>query len=225
MLMNFLQLCQRAHQESGIGGSGPTAVTGQVGRNADLVRWVLAAHEEIQGKQDNWRFDWQQGSFALTAGQAEYDPETDWGVSGGVRNFTKDGHYVYVNSQGQEMRTKLGYLPWQMARDLKTPSVSGIPTIFSLMPNGKVRFWPVPNAPTTVDSEYFLEPLTLSAPTDEPRFKAKYHMVIVWRAVMFYCEKVKDWSRFDTAESNYEDLYDKMLDTEMPEVVQGGPLA
>jgi len=54
--MTFLQLCQRARQEAGITGAGPTSVLNQTGQLGKLVGWVDQAWPAIQLMRPDWLF-------------------------------------------------------------------------------------------------------------------------------------------------------------------------
>jgi hypothetical protein len=226
--MNFLALVQRAYREYGLAGSGPAAVTNQSGRNSDVVEWVKSAHEEIQSERNDWTFDWAQGTFALTAGQDTYDPSADFGISGGVRGFSRDplASYAYPTAQGVNARVFLGFRPWEEFRGLTVPPASGnVPTVFTMRPDGDVQYYPKPSAAATVVHEYTLVQQVLADPTDIPRMPGWSHMAIVWKAVMIGCGKTGNFSRFDTAEEEYEKIRFNLLRLCTPQVRHAGPLA
>ena len=63
--------------------------------------------------------------------------------------------------------------------------------------------FPVPDrANLKVVHEYHLYPQALAADADEPRIPENYQDVIVWRAVMLFCDRVKDAQRYDTAKAS-----------------------
>lgn len=225
MQLNFLAIVQRAYRESGLTGAGPVSVLNQTGRNQDMVNWVLQAHEDIQTSRPDWTFDWAQGSFSLTSGDDTYDPADDFGVTGGVREFLRTGAYSYPTAQGVNARLFLEYVEWERFRQLIIPVVPGQPVAYCLRPDGDVQFYPRPNVATTAVMEYYRQPQALADNTDIPRMPSWTHMAIVWKAVMISCGKTKDWSRFDTAEENFEAIYQRMLRECSPQLVTGGPLA
>lgn len=226
--MDFLALAQRAYRESGFVGSGPVAVTGQVGRNADVVQWVLDAHEEIQGLRRDWSFDWSRETDTLSAGKDDYDPVSDFGITGGVREFVRSpcASYVYPTASGVQARNFLRFHEWEAFRGMNVPVVQGTtPVIFSRQPDGKVIYYPRPSAGCTVVHEVYLNKQLLVDPTDTPRIPADFHMAIVWKAVMLGAGKTNNYSRWDTAEEHHTQLLDRMLRECTPIVRHAGPLA
>lgn len=225
MQLNFLALAQRAYRESGLTGAGPTSVLNQTGRNQDMVNWVLQAHEEIQTSRPDWKFDWAQGTFNLTIDDDQYNPTTDFGVVGGVREFLRTGAYSYPTANGVNGRLFLEYVEWERFRQLIIPVVPGQPVAFCVRPDGDVQYYPRPNVAITAVHEYYRNPQTLATDIDIPRQPEWSHMAIVWKTVMISCGKTKDWSRFDTAEENYEAIYQRMLREQTPQLITAGALA
>ena len=55
-MSTYLQLCVKLRQEVLAAGTGPSAVTGQVGEYKRIVDWIAQADEEVQQEQDHWNF-------------------------------------------------------------------------------------------------------------------------------------------------------------------------
>jgi hypothetical protein len=221
----FLQLVAMAYQESGLTGTPPVSVENQIGRKADMVRWVQQAHEEIQGAAPDWTFDWAQGSFQLTTAADIYDPVADFGIVGGIRALPRKGGYSYPSIQTPNSRQNLGYAEWEIFREMTPPVANGQPTLFTLRPDGRVQYWPYPDRDITATHEYQLNPQVLALDADVPRFPARFVEAIAWKAVIIGCGKTKDWSRRDSAEENYYRKFELMQMECRPQVVTGGPLA
>ena len=72
--MNFLELCQDFVKEVGIGGgqaSTPTAVTGQSGELANVVRWIRDSHTYVCNIWVDWKFLWFEHEVTLAAASRE----------------------------------------------------------------------------------------------------------------------------------------------------------
>ena len=66
--MNFLDLCQRLVQETGIADGGPATVTGQTGDMARVVDWINDSWLKIQSMRADWNWAWGTGTATLNAG-------------------------------------------------------------------------------------------------------------------------------------------------------------
>lgn len=226
--LNFLALVQRVYRESGLAGAGPTTVAAQTGRYGDVVHWVLDAYEEIQGMRTDWNWDWAQGTFTLVANTDTYDPIVDFLVAAGIRDFSRalTASYCYPTSVGVNSRLFMRFLEWEQFRGLVVPVAPGTqPTSFTLRPDGDVQYYPVPSVAVTVVHEYWRNPQTLAADEDVLRIPAKFHMAVVWAAVMKGCGKTQNFARWDTAEEEFNKLLRAMERECLPRMMLGAPLA
>lgn len=225
--MTFLEIVQEAYAESGLQNTGPSAVTGQTGRNADFVRWVLRAHAKVQALRSHWNWDWRSGAFDLTNGNDSYNVATDFLVTEGIREFvaTMGASYVYPEALGVNSRQFLKWVPWPIFRTMPIPVTPGYPTCFSVAPDGTVRYFPRPNQALKAVHEYYLEPEVMENGDDIPRMPEKLHMAIVWQAVMFYSDFNKDWTRFESAREQLDAVLEIAYSENLMEFTVGGPLA
>jgi hypothetical protein len=224
--LTYLGIVQRAYQEAGLQNTGPTTVVGQVGRNADFVRWAATALEQIEAKRTHWDWNWRQGTFDLTAAVDTYDPVTDFGVTAGVREFVAgfEGSYVYLEASGVNSRQFLSFVHWPEFRGLPIPVVPGWPTVFTRDPAGDIRYFPRPNVALKAVHEYYLNPQVLQFDADVPRLPERFHMGIVWKTVMLYADFVKDFARFKSAEENFNAVFGDALTEQTTPVRIAGPL-
>lgn len=193
--MNFLQLCQRVRQECGIAGTGPAAVTGQTGDYKRVVDWVNAAYKDIQNKWTDWKFLWAESTITLVNGTRDYTLAADCG--------TLNEKSLYISTD------RLTYIPFKEYSEARDAwdSQSGTPTEFTILPNGKIRFFPTPNASGTVSYEYWKAAVEMSATTDSPLIPEEFHDTIWWRAKWY-------WAVYDEAELEAQGaamLYDQAL--------------
>lgn len=221
--MNFLEIAKRVRQECGLSGDGPANVAGQSGMYAKVVAWTRSAHEELQNLHLNWDFDWATHTQALTAGVESYAPASDWGLS--LKRFDGNGLYVYRNVDGPAAKVWVPVIDWQTLRHARQPNVTGLPIYAAQAPDGKLYFFPIPDADLTAVMEYYKEPQVLEVNGDTPRIPARYHMAIVWRAVMFWCAHDENPALWQSANQNYRELVNKMTITELPEFISPEPLA
>lgn len=224
MKQTLLQLVQMAYRETGYAGALATAQN-QTGRAADVVAAVLKAHEEVQLLRPDWRWDWAQGTFDLIAGKDSYNPATDWGLAGGIRSFEREGAYLYRPAQGAAGRLWLGFLDWPTMRQMVVPTVAGFANVFSVAPDGTVRYFPQPEQAYKAVHEYWRHPETLAADDASPRMPADLHLMVGWKAVMLLANATRDWARQDSAEEEYQKFLTRALNEQTESVATGGPLA
>lgn len=211
--MNFLDICKRVRQETGVAGNGPANVSGQTGMYASIVGWVLSAHEEIQLRQTNWKFDWATVTTPLVQGTEFYAPTDVWSLP--VRNWDWDSMYTYPTADGAMNRTWLTRLDYNAYRQTRLPSVQGRPIYVTWKPNKDLGLYPIPKDGLTLVADYYMTPEVLTSNTDVPRIPDEYHMAIVWRAVMHFCGSEENPSLFAVAERNYNSIMAKMEATEV----------
>ena len=221
--MNFLEIAKRVRQECGISGDGPANVAGQTGIYAKIVAWVQSAHEEIQRKSQQWGFDWTEHTQVLTAGVESYDPANDWGLS--VKYFDRDGLYVYRNTDGPGAKVWVPLIDWATFRQSRQPNVTGLPQYVCRAPNDRLYFFPIPDDGLTAVMEFYRTPQELVSNVDKPRMPARFHMAIVWRAVMFWAAHDEAAAQYQAAEKNYRLLLNELGISELPDFAEPEPLA
>lgn len=225
--MNYLQLCQRLRQDCRISGSGPTTVVSQTGEYGKVVDWIDTAYEDIQNLHANWRFLQQDFDFTLTIGTREYSP-ADAGITDLSRWKTEEYGDVrcYLTAADEQ---RLFYLPWGEFRDLyligNSRTTSGRPSHFSIKPDNKICFDVLPDAAYTVLGEYFQTPDTMTADADEPLFPSNYHMVLVYRAMMFYGADYAADEKYTHGNNEYRKILRKLEHNQLHHFTWGEPLA
>jgi hypothetical protein len=220
--MNFLEIAKRVRQECGISGDGPAAVQSQVGISAKLVAWVQTAYEEIQSLQP-WRYNWAEHTQALTAGVAVYAPVNDWGLD--YRELAQEPVYVYRTQDGPRSKHWLCLVSYQEMRDMAQPGVQGVPVYCAKRPDESIQFHPEPQDGLTAVIEYIKNPDTLVDNVDIPVMPARYHMAIVWRAVMYWCAHDENTALYGAANQQYQIILRKMWLSELPTIQMAGALA
>jgi hypothetical protein len=220
--MNFLEIAKRVRQECGISGDGPAAVQSQVGISAKLVAWVQTAYEEIQSLQP-WRYNWAEHTQALTAGVAVYAPVNDWGLD--FRELATDPIYVYRTQDGPRSKHWLCLVSWAEMRDMAQVGIQGVPVYCAMRPDTTIQFHPEPQDGLTAVIEYIKNPDTLVDNLDIPVMPARYHMAIVWRAVMYWCAHDENTALYGAANQQYQIILRKMWLSELPTIQMAGALA
>lgn len=196
-MTSFLTLCSRLATRSGAIGAPPSAVTGQTGRQAKCVDWIVQAWELVQGYHADWGFLHGEWSGSLIDGSASYSADS-FNITrfGKWKGDSDNGRYVRkpttlydptIGVSDEGALTEISYEAWRERYDRGTQTPNK-PAHYCIAPDQTIRFGPVPNATYSVRGEYVKSPQTLAANADEPDMPAAYHDIIVDRAIMLMAE-------------------------------------
>jgi len=225
--MDFLQLCQRLRQESGVPGTGPNGTTGQTGFNLKLVDWITTAYQDVQSLYSTWKFLQSDFSFTLTSAKRNYTP-TEAGLTDHAHWKTNAwGDFrTYLDVSDEQY---LEYASWDDYRFVylfgATRSASGRPTIFTTKPNKSLDFYPIPDDAYNVNGEYFKAPDIFTTNSSEPIFPSQFHLIIIWRALMFYGAYDAADERYVHGQNEYKKVLQKLKADQLPAMSYGAPLA
>ena len=170
--MNFLGLCQRLVQETGIADDGPATVTGQTGDMGRIVNWINDAWLKIQSSRADWNWMWSTGTSTLSA-------------SSYTVTLPSTVETIKRVSLGQ------GFLQSDDYNDFATAYrviQSGGPSVWSVRPDGVLVFNAKPTTDQTVTYESYSVPSAMVATTDAPGLPERYHMLIVYEALRCYAQ-------------------------------------
>lgn len=170
--MNFLDLCQRLVQESGISDDGPATVTGQTGDFGRMVNWINDAWLKIQSTRGDWNWAWSTGSSTLTANTNTVTlpatVETIKRVSLGEGYLQSEDYNDFANA-------------YRLIQ-------GGDPSVWTVKPDGTLCFNAKPTENKTVTYESYAVPSKLVNGTDVPAMPERYHMMIVYEALRCYAQ-------------------------------------
>lgn len=203
--MTFLELCRQMRQESGIAGTGPLTTEGQTGEMRRVVDWTRQAWVEIQSEQD-WKFDWAQGSVTLNATETVYDLPADF----------DDWITDTLKADGDKVK-QIAWRDFHKAADDYFAAVA-------ISPDNKLHL----NAPTSkaaLTFEYFRTPQELTADSDVPRMPERYHMAIIYRAMFQYAMYENAQEVAQQAQMNDQKMMQRIASSELPDVMLGESLA
>ena len=222
--MNFLALAQMVSQEAGVAGSGPTTTIAQAGELGRIVSYVAQAYQEIQDRNVEWGFLRNNFSFTLTIGQAYYPLSTVINCA----EWKRDSFRIYLASAGLSDERWIRFVPWEDFRDSRLRGSAqlqkGRPIEFSINPQKNVVTYPIPDQAYTMDGEYFAYPNVMALDTDVPIFD-RFHMAIVYNALMRYAAYIADPATYARAQHDYRIQISKLERTWQPEMTLGDPLA
>ena len=226
--MNFLDLVKRLHQECGVSGSQPSTTVGQIGEMKRLVDWTATAWTEIQEKRPNW--NWMQAAFSFdtTAGDYEYTP-ADVGIDTTFANWKIDSLRSYLKASGVGSEIFMTPLTYDQFRNYylfstRRTSLSQ-PLELAVAPNKNLLVGPTPADVYTIVGEYYKLPVVLSADADIPDLPARFHMAIVYRAMMDYGMYEAAPEVINRAETKFREMMIKIEDDQLPDIMVGSPLA
>lgn len=215
-------------QESGgISGVGPATVLSQVGEYKSVVDWIESAYEDIQNLHPDWYFLRTDLSFQTIAATSNYvktaigaDEHGEW---------IGDSFRCYLTSAGVGGEQFMEWARWEDFRDVylmgANRAITGVPHVISQKPDTSLIVWPTPDAAYTINGEYFKRAQTMAGNTDIPIIPVKYHMIIVWRALMFYAGQNNAPEIYAVAQKEYKRILNLLQASQLPEVTLGGPLA
>jgi len=227
MAYTRLQLAQQLRQEARINGTGPTTTLSQTGEYKKCVDWNDYAYNDIQNEYETWKFLRKEFTASLTSGTSEYTP-----TAAGVTNHKKwitDDTRCYLTADGVATEQEIFYVPWdEFKRSYlfgSARSQTGRPVQYSIKPDNSIVFWPIPDDTYTVIGEYCRTNYVMTANSDVPAFPADFHLVVMWRALVFYGNDYVDESKLYQATDEYKKLMSKLRFDQLPRIGWGCPLA
>jgi hypothetical protein len=226
-MSTFLQLCQRLRQEAGISGTGPTTVLAQTGEYKKIVDWILSAYEDIQNLHPEWDFLRSDLSFQTISGTNNY---TKAAIS-----LAEYGEWIpssfrsYLTSAGATGEQYMTWVNWVDFRDTyefgSNRTTTGNPRYIAQKPDTSLIMYPTPDGIYTITGEYYKRAQTMTANADEPIIPSKYHMIIMWRALMFYAGQYNAPELYSVGQTEYKRLLHRLENSKLQPIELGDPLA
>lgn len=223
--MNKLQLCQRLQKEAGVGGAAISTTVDQTSILGRLVTWIEGAYEDIQSRSPYWEFLRNDFSFNTIIGTANY-VKTAIGLEE-LGSWKDDSFRVYLDTVNDEHW--LNCIGWDSLRDYRligaSTSTTGKPIEFAVKPDKSIQVWPVPDDEYTISGEYYKRAQTMAENTGEPLFPSRFHMVIVWRALMMFAADQEATVLYAHAQKEYKRTLFALENDQLPGVGTWEPLA
>ena len=224
--MSFLDLVKRLRQESGTSGAAPATTINQSGDVRNLVDWVSTAWMDIQNERADWSFMRQAVAFNTTANKGSYSA-ADAGIAS-FGNFKLDSFRQYRVAAGYASEIGLSYIPWGAFRDAYLFGVARdrrqMPIHFTVDPAKNFVIGPAPDDIFNINGEAFAMPTELRLDADRPTMPAQFHMMIVWRALVYYGYKEAAPEALTFGRGEYERLKSMLMIDQLPNVMLGGAL-
>jgi hypothetical protein len=222
--MTFLQLCQRLHSEAGISGKSHTTTIAQTGMLLRLVNWVLTAYEDIQNLHPDWQFLREAFSFNTVGGTQNYTLAILTLTE--LNNWITDDVRVYSAVSDETWLTYLPFNDFKYSYQIGPYRTSeGRPTIFTIEPDKSISLWQVPDGIYNINGNFYKRAQTMTLDANEPLIPSEYHMVIVWRALMYYGAKEGAAEVYEHGRNEYRNILRRLRFNQLPKMSWGPPLA
>ncbi|MHC4704025.1 MAG: phage adaptor protein [Planctomycetota bacterium] len=201
-MSTYLELVAELHEEVGAAGIAPTAVTGQQGEAQRLVNWIKRADEFVQLKWVNWKF--LRNEF--TAGNTTTASVNTLAAPTGLKYW--DEKTFKITYPGETEKYPLPVVEYDKIKsDILDETTESVPDRVILMPDGSLKFEPVPDGVYTIHADYYVRPTLLAASADVSAIPEGFHRVILGRAMILY-------ANFETApeiKDQGEEIYTEQL--------------
>lgn len=203
--MNLLQMAQRLHSELLRSTQMPMSIVGASELNARSFNRLAYAWTELQNER-RWLWMRSTTDVALTIGQQTYS-DTDLDLTRFGRWRTEDERYqpyLYIDGSPNTL-WPLCFEHLDRFRQLWVYLDMGNTQPISWSVDEQQRFLvgPAPAAAYKLRAEFWLSPTELTADADEPDMPERFHMVLVWRALIDMAKADAKPEILAMAEDNY----------------------
>ena len=225
--MNFLELAQRFRREARITGTGPTTVISQTGINQIAVDWILQSYEDIQNLHTDWLFLQTDFTFPTIYNTQNY---TALGVNlSEFGEWKEDSFRAYLTATGASAEYRLDPVPYDDFYNLYLFGAARTqidkPYKFTVCPDKSLSLFPIPSDVYTVVGKYYKKPQTMTANSDIPIIPVKFHMIIVYRAMMLYGAYEAANEVYTHGQNEYLKLLRELERVQLPKIKKAKPLA
>lgn len=227
--MTFLELLQRLAADTGTTNQTISTVSGVSGEILRLKNWLNDAYMDLQREHPDW--EWLRSSFSFTTTNAQQIYTlTDIGISTTFGKWKPETFRSYITSSGYGTEIFMQYSEYEAWRDLwqfgANRTLTSRPTLFTILPNKSIGLGPTPNSVGyTVLGDYYTAPVEMSADSDEPAFPSKFHMILVYRAMMSYGVYESATEVYQRGQQKYGELLSQLQADQLPIVIAGAALA
>lgn len=208
--MNFLQLAQRTVIEAGISGRN-TTVANATGEWLRVVNWVNQAWLDIQNEHNGaWRWMRTTKTFQTIANQGEYAFDqaplslTDFAW------WHENAFRIYKNTIDNEDYLYFREYNWFRDANLigTNRTTAAYPSEITISPTNSLMLFQLPDSTDYyVSGDYQKTPTELTLDADIPDMPVRFHMAIVWKALIHYGGK----ESYPDAYSRGKELYKKLM--------------
>jgi len=224
--MTFIEICQSVYREGGISGN-ITSVQNQSGEALRVVKWSQQAYQEILNDQAlNWNFQHQSFAEKLVIGQGTYtfaelnlDNGVQWDVNS-MRVAVNDNFSDETFLIGQRFPQFRDYWLFSSRRDTVSRPLNA-----SVDNQTNLRIAPIPDQEYWLIGQYLEQAPLLADDTDIPAIiPARFHNIIVWRALRHYGMFEAAPEVVSRADHEYKTVLQQLYNDQTYEVIVGEPM-
>lgn len=228
--MNFLQLVNRTRVECGVSGASTplTTVANLTGQSLAIANWVNSAWEDIQFARNDWQWMRYPLQFNTVSQQSLYTA-AQAGVGSDFANWKRDSFRCSSVGQNFGDEQLLNYMEFTTYRNLyqyaNMRNTFMRPVVVSINPQKSLALGATPDQSYVIVGEYYRRPYLLALDTDEPNMPERFHMMIVYRAMMFYGGYEAAPEVLARADFEFKRLMSRLQIDQTMTVTSGPPLA
>lgn len=217
--MNFLQMAQAVKRESGLGPAASiVAYSSATGDDLRMFDWVNWAARDITLSREDWRF--RRGTATLASTTSIANTSTAFGLTDfaswkGENRLYKPSTYRVTDGITQEKD-----LTWMDYDSFRKAFLTGYHTpgsvqYWSISPSEELLIGPTPDSAHFVRSDYIKDYTDMAADADTVLIPPRFHMLIVWRALMEYGGFDAAGEVYQRAERNYTLGWPQLVQSQM----------
>lgn len=217
--MNFLDLAKQVKRESGLGmESSIVSYATATGDDRRMFMWVNWAARDITLAREDWR--WRRGMATLASATSQVNTASAFGLTDFASWKAANTTYkpsAYRLSDGAGMEQSLSFVDYDTFRQrymvgVQTPSAA---QQWSISPSEEFLLGPTPDTAHFVRADYVKDYVDMSADADIPSMPARFHMLIVWRALMEYGGFDAASEVYQRAERNYTQTWPQLTQSQL----------
>ncbi len=192
-MSDFLTLVQDLHRESGASGVAPTTIENQTGENLRMVNWIARADQYVQNLWTRWKYLRFEYVGVTVASQR------DVVKPGTIKTWDNDTFFI-----GGDPIEAVHYN--SVKREVFDLTFEDTPWRIIIMPNGDLRYDPIPNAIFNITADAYLLPVPLTSNAQVSLIPEQFHNVILGRGLILYGNYENAPEIIDQGQDLYSDL-------------------
>lgn len=219
--MNKLELFKALWKEQDLSNTTPSTTLSQSGELLQSVGWLDTAYASILRERYDWQFMVADYEFSITEGKSEYTA-TEAGIDDLSKWVVSD---MTVYSDGYDDEQGLTFCQWKPFKSTylrgTSRTTTGRPQIVSVKPDNSLIFSAIPDRDYTCTGEYRRRIVELADDDAVPVFPEDFHMIIVWRALMFHGSLHAETDKYAHGLREYTKLFAEMCNSQLPMITRG----